>query len=266
MAVIRDHRLRSDGSVRAGLLSVEARWAEFASWTAENLGLEDAASYWLGHSLELAHEADDTVMESYALMRQAQRAVERRHVREARALADAAWAVTGASDRDRALCAVRQAQGYALAGDSRACQAAIQLAYELVAQADEVDADDDPRTIGHHCGQAYIQAHEAHCQLLLRQPRKASELLQRVLASWPSEYRQDEQLARAWLALSYAADGHWADAAVEGTRALSLATTGGSARVRRSLRALDRQFATNTGLPPEVSAFRSAFAFTARRM
>ncbi|MFE4829876.1 hypothetical protein [Streptomyces sp. NPDC056672] len=263
MGVIRDHRLRAGGRVRTGLLSIEARWAEFASWTAENLGSGEDAAYWLAYALDLAREGSDTSVEAYVLMRQAQRAAERRDARAVCDLADAAWAAAGASDRDRALSAVRRAQGHALAGDSLACSKAIRTAHQLVARADEFD--DDLATIGHHCVPAYVQAHEAYCQLLLGHPRQASQLLAEVLASWPSDYRQDEQIARAWLALAYAAEGRIDEAAAEGTAALSH-TSSGSVRVLRSLRALDRQMATDAGSTGDVSQFRSAFALTAQRM
>ncbi|WP_433259355.1 hypothetical protein ACQPYK_49970 (plasmid) [Streptosporangium sp. CA-135522] len=266
MEVIRDHRLRADGLIRAGLLGVEARWAEFASWTAENLGSGDEAAFWLGHSLSLAREGNDASIEAYALMRQAQRAAERRNAQEARELASAAGATAGASDRDRALSAVRLAQGHALAGDGRSCLRALQMAYKLVERADESGADDDPATIGHHCVRAYVQAHEGYCQLFLGQPANAVDLLVEALGSWPTNLRQDEQLARAWLALAYAADGHLAEAADQGSAALALTAASGSVRVIRALRALDRRLATGTGPPAEVIQFRSALALTAAKM
>jgi len=266
MHVIREYRQQANGGIRVGLLGVESRWAEFASWTAENLGSGEDSTYWLGHALDLAREGGDAPMEAYVLMRQAQRAAERHEARTVRNLADAAWAVAGVSDRDRALSAVRQAQGHALAGESRPCYRAIETAYQLVARADEFGAGDDLSTIGHHCVRAYVQAHEAYCRLLLGHSREASQLLVEALASWPADFRQDEHLARSWLALAYAAEGRIAEAATEGTTALSLAPTGGSVRVLRSLRALDRQMAVSTGSPPEASQFHSALALLTQRM
>ncbi|MFE4831232.1 hypothetical protein [Streptomyces sp. NPDC056672] len=265
LGVIRDHRLRADGGVRTGLVSVEARWAEFASWTAEGLGNGKDAAHWLGYSLDLAREGGDGPIEAYVLMRQAQRAAERRDARAVHDLADAAWAAAGASHRDRALCAVRLAQGHALTGDSRLCSKAIRMAHQLVAQADEL-SDDDTATIGRHCVPAYVQAHEAYCRLLLGHPRQASRLLVETLASWPPGHPQDEHIARAWLALAYAAQGRIAEAALEGAAALGPTTSSDSARVLRSLTALDRQMAVVAGSPEEVAQFRSAFTLTAQRI
>ncbi|WP_433527923.1 helix-turn-helix domain-containing protein [Micromonospora sp. CA-263727] len=72
------HGTRAEGETLRELRRVEARWAEFASWTADNLGDARDASYWLRHALSLSHQADDDQMISYVLMRQAQHAVERR--------------------------------------------------------------------------------------------------------------------------------------------------------------------------------------------
>jgi transcriptional regulator with XRE-family HTH domain len=266
MGVIRDHRLRADAPVRKGLLRVEACWAEFASWTAENLGSGEDAAFWLGHSLDLARQAGDAPMQAYVLMRQAQRAAERRDAQGARDLAAGARAIETASERDRALSAVRLAHGHALAGDSRLCSKALQAAHQLVEHAEDCGANDDPATIGHHCIPAYVQAHEAYCLLLLGRPAEATPRLREALVSWPTDFRQDAQLARAWLALAYAADGRLAEAAAEGTSVLASTATGGSARVLRALQTLDRRLATGTGSPTEVTQFRSALALTAPKM
>ncbi|MBV9022965.1 MAG: hypothetical protein JO362_03960 [Streptomycetaceae bacterium] len=266
MDVIRDHRLRADVPVCRGLLRVEARWAEFASWTAENLGSREDAAFWLGHSLDLARQSGDTPMQAYVLMRQAQRAAEQCDAQGARDLTAGARAVETASERDRALSAVRLAHGHALAGDSRLCSKALQAAQRLVERAEDRGADDDPATIGQHCVPAYVQAHEAYCLLLLERPAEAVPLLQEALASWPADFRHDAQLARAWLALAYAANGHLVEAAAEGASTLDSIATGGSARVLRALHRLDRRLATGTSLPAEVAQFRSALALAAPKM
>ncbi|GAA4560864.1 hypothetical protein [Planotetraspora kaengkrachanensis] len=264
--VIRDHRLRADALVRRGLLGVEARWAEFASWTAENIGSGEAAAFWLGYALDLAREANDAAMEAYVLMRQAQRAAERCDARGARDLATEARKAAVAPARDRALSALRLAHSHALAGDSRACAKALEEAHQLVERAQDDGTDDDPVAIGHHCIPAYVQAHEAYCLLLLRRPSEAAALLQEALVAWPADFRQDVQLARAWLALAYVGDGRVEEAAVEGTAVLASAAGGGSVRLIRALQTLDRRLAGVSAPPAEVAQFHAALALTAPRI
>ena len=59
MAVIRRYRSEARGAVKTGLLAVEAWWAEFASWTADNVGDRLAAAFWLDRALALARRADN---------------------------------------------------------------------------------------------------------------------------------------------------------------------------------------------------------------
>ena len=266
LSVIRDHRLRADASIRRNLLTVEALWCEFASWTAENLGAEDAATHWLEHSLDLARVAGDHALEAYVLMRQSQHAAEHGHADNARDLAARACAITVASERDRALSALRLAHGHALSGDARACERALEEAHELVQRADEQGADDDPRTIGRHCLPAYLSANGGQCLLILGKAPEAAELLQQALATWPTHLRQDAQMARAWLAVAYAVDDRLPEATAEGTEVLNSIAAGGSVRVLRALRSLDRALPKGTRSPKEVADFRTALALTNPRI
>jgi len=262
-AVIRRYRREALGSVKTGLLAVEAWWAEFASWTADNVGDRHAAVFWLDRALALARQAGNARMTAYVFMRQAQQAADRRDGPRAVGLADTAASTAALTRRDRALCAIRRAQGHALETDRGACAAAIKTAYQLVAQADDTGIDEDPDTIGRHCVLAYVQAHEAYCHLRLGHPADAVHILEEILTKWPANYRQDEGLARAWLALSYAQAKRPAEAALEGSRALALTTTTTwSARTLRALDQLDTRLATSPG-PAEVAHFRTAFAVAA---
>jgi len=261
-AVIRRYRREALGGVKTGLLGVEARWAEFASWTADNVGDRQAAAFWLDRALTLARRAGDGPLAAYVFMRQAQQAADRLDGVRAAGLAETAGATAALTDRDRALCAIRQAQGHALGANRGACAAAIKTAYRLVACADDTGVDEDPTTIGRHCGRPYVQAHEAYCQLRLGHPTGAVRILEEILVVWPADYRQDEGLARAWLALSYAAASRPAEAGVEGSRALALTAITSSARTMRALGELDARLAIASG-PAEVRHFRAAFSIAA---
>ena len=258
--MIRRYRNDAVGNLRTGLLAVEARWVEFASWTADNIGDHQAAVYWLDRALSLARQAAHAPMTAYAIMRQAQQAADRLDGARAAALAATAAATAALMDRDRALCAVRQAQGHALQGDRHACSTAIKTAYRLIVRAGASGhADDDPDTIGAHCSLPYVRAHEAYCALRLGRAPDAVGILEDVLGSWPQELRQDEALARAWLAQSYWATHRLAEAGAEAGRALALTTTTFSARTIRILAQLDVRLATTAGIS-EVERFRAAFS------
>ncbi|MFJ4679013.1 hypothetical protein [Kitasatospora sp. NPDC088783] len=264
MTLIRGARRQARGHLLRSLLGIEARWAEFASWTAETLGASEDSAYWLDRSLHLAREATDGTMTAYTLMRQAQSAIERRDAATAKRLAGLAVRNGEGAPRDRALSALRLAQALALSGDAHGSENALRAASRLVDEADELGLDDDPATIGQHCRQAYVQAHRGHCLLLLGCHDHAVRTLEETLGSWPQELRQDEYLTRAWLALAYAGSGRVCEAAATGADLLS--TARGSTRVLRHLRQLDRSLASHPGSAAEVAAFRTAMATSAPRM
>lgn len=151
------------------------------------------------------------------------------------------------------------AQGQVLSGDDDACSTAIDDAYRLVMHTDRTGVDEDPATIGRHCTHRYVQAHHGYCWLQLGKPRDAASALEDALEAWPTQYRQDEGLTRAWLALSYADLRRYGDAATHGTQALTLPTT--TARTLRTLSALDARLPTDPA--PEFSHFRAAYTAAA---
>lgn len=265
-AVIRQYRRGASDAIKAALLAVEARWAEFGSWTADCLGRQQEAVYWLDRSATLAHRAGDPLLAAYVGMRRAQQAAERGDAQAAIALADRAGRTRELSERDRALCALREAHGHALSGEGRDCATAIDRAYQLVSRAEDRSDGDDPGTIGRHCVPAYVQAHEGYCSFCLGKPGTAVAILSDALAGWPVDFRQDEGLARGWLALSYAATNQPDRAGAEGSRALRLATDGGAARTLRVLQQLNDLLPTAGAA--EVAEFHAAYsvAATAFRM
>src|SRR5205814_4729401 len=90
-----------------------------------------------------------------------------------------------------------------------------------------------------HCTRTYVAAHEGFCKLALGRHDEAVALLEAVLMDWPQSYRQDEAVARSWLAHAYAEAGRLAEAGLEGTRALALTIQTGSARAQRDLGRLE---------------------------
>ncbi|MFI7438050.1 helix-turn-helix domain-containing protein [Micromonospora haikouensis] len=260
-AVIRRYRHEAIEDVKSRLLAVEARWAEFGSWTADNLGDATAATHWLDQALGLARKAGDKRLAAYVLMRQAQQAADRLDGVQAAALAATAETLVSLTDRDRALCLIRQAQGHALRGDGTRSLAAINAAHRLIDRAADVGAD-DADTIGRHCTLAYLRAYEGYCLLRLGQVDAAARTLEEVLSGWPADYRQDEALTRAWLALTHVAAGQLAEAGAEGSRALALTAATSSARAMRTLNQVYARLPGRTA-SVEVAGFRSAFSLVA---
>ncbi|GHJ11250.1 hypothetical protein TPA0907_56170 [Micromonospora humidisoli] len=260
-SVIRRYRHDATADVEPGFLAVEARWAEFGSWAADNLGNATAATHWLDRALGLAHRAADKRMAAYVLMRQAQQAADRLDGDQAAALATAAESLVPLTDRDRALCLIRQAQGHALQGDQTRSLAAINAAHRLVDRAAQV-GEDDPDTIGRHCTLAYLRAYEGYCLLRLGLVGPAARTLKDILEGWPADYRQDEALTRAWLALAYATAGRLTEASAEGSHALTLTATTNSARAMRPLHQLHARLAGHTA-SDEAVRFNSAFSLVA---
>jgi hypothetical protein len=197
-------------------------------------------------------------MASYVFMRQAQQAADRLDGSRATTLAKTA-AAAPLTDRDLALCVVRQAQGHALRGDRAACSSALKTAHRLAVRAERIPIDDDPDTIGRHCTRAYIQAHVGYCLLQLGKAGEAARALDAVLDTWPADFRQDEALIRAWLAMSYSLVNRLAESGGQARQTLGIAAATSSARAMRVLGELDAGLAPRSGTA-EVAGFRSAFS------
>ncbi|WKU02992.1 hypothetical protein [Micromonospora sp. HUAS LYJ1] len=84
------------------------------------------------------------------------------------------------TERDRALCLIRQAQGHALQGGQTCSLAAINTAHRLVDRAADV-GEDDPDTIGRHCTPAHLRAYEDYCLLRLGLVGPATRTLRNIL-------------------------------------------------------------------------------------
>lgn len=181
LALIHATRLDAIGVDHANLIHVEARWTEFASWTTLNHGSATEANRRLRSALALAQQAEQPALVAYILMRQAQHTADQRNATRTTQLAAQAVDQPRLSLRDRALCAIRTAQGHALGNNRAACRTALHLAYQLVTAADAGDASEE-LTIGRHCGTAYVAAHEGYCHLHLGRPDDAIAVLRDVLS------------------------------------------------------------------------------------
>jgi transcriptional regulator with XRE-family HTH domain len=225
--LIAAHRRVAHGDLRAQLLRVESRWTEFASFLSNDVGQPRRRDAYTERALQLAREAGDRDSVAVALMRQGQWAVQELDAQRAVAFTQAALRVSGTSAQVRARCALRAANGHALAGDEPACQHRLDDAYELAEPSAEPGA----------VTRAAVRATEARSWLWM-QPRRAIPLYEDALREWPRDQVRDGGLQRARLALACAATGEHDRADAEGRKALSIARATKSITTTRELKRL----------------------------
>jgi len=252
--VIAAHRQVARGVLRTDLLRVEARWAEFASWLGRDAGDERIADYWADRARRLAEESGYPDMVSYVLVLRSRWAANDLDARRAMAFAEAARDTPGTSDHVRALCALQQARGHALARDADACERSLAVTREILGRASSAEVTD---LAGQEMSAPYVLAAEARCALALR-PRTAISMFEDVLRGWPVERTRSRGVHQAHLALACAAADEPERAAAEGVTALRIAQTTRSDITMRKLKRLDRQLAAYE--LPAVADFREAVA------
>ncbi len=127
------HALRETAAVtqtatRDAAFVLADRYAELAGWMAQEAGDDQAALSWTELACRLAWVGGDRAMGAYADVRRALIALYRGDALGTIRLARKAQAQDGISARVRGYAVLREAQGYALAGDTAACQRLLELA------------------------------------------------------------------------------------------------------------------------------------------
>jgi hypothetical protein len=157
----------------------------------------------------------------------------------------------------RALCALKQAHGYALANDAASCASNLRDADALLDKSDASQRDPLGDVARHEVSRPYVKADIARCRLWL-QPTRAVDAFEDVLRVWPSSRARDRGVQQARLALACASANEADRAASEGMKALRIARTTKSDVTVRELKRLDRCLARFD--VPEVGKFRGALA------
>ncbi|NUP48709.1 MAG: helix-turn-helix transcriptional regulator, partial [Catenulispora sp.] len=137
--VTQTHALRtlaagSSGRDRAEMLTMAARYAEYAGWMVQEQGDDALAAWWTDRAVDFAEAGGDRDMAAYALVRRGLIALYRHDGRLTVELARQAQAGTG-DPRIRGLAAQREAQGLAVIGEYDDCLRALDRAARLLAQA-----------------------------------------------------------------------------------------------------------------------------------
>jgi hypothetical protein len=258
LSVIADHRRVARGDLHAQLLGVEARWSWLASWLGRDAGDGRLADECADRARRLGQEAGYPDMVAYVLMRRSLWAAP--DARKAIMLADAGNRTPGASSYIRALCALREAHGHALAGNIASCERSLAKAHRLLPPDHAVtDRSLSPwEGLGsREATTPYVLAEEARCWLLLR-PSKAVARFEDVLRLWPSERTRGRGIHQAHLALACAAADEPDRAAAEGMKALGIAQSTKSEVTTRALKRVDQRLAACDA--PAVADFREALA------
>jgi hypothetical protein len=228
------HRQVARGELRTELLTIEARWAEFAAFLANDIGETRARDTWTGRALRLANAASAPDVAALARMRRAQWAVQDGDGRRAVALAEGALRLRGTSEATRTRVRLRAAHGHALEGDVSACQRHLDAA----GQAAEDTASPGAPT-------AYnVRANAARCWLWM-QPSRAIPLYESALRDWPHDQLRDAGGHQVRLALARAGAGEPDRARVEGRRALAIARKTRSNVLRTDLKQLGLTLSAN---------------------
>jgi transcriptional regulator with XRE-family HTH domain len=225
------------GEGRTELLTVGARYAEFAGWLHQDAGNPQEAAYWSDRAMGWAEAADNDLMVSYVLMRKSNQASSQGDANRTLGLARAALrGQDRLSPRARALSLRQQARGHALSGDATECARALDAAREQAAAPE--DQGEEDRILTGSCTPAFIEMEAADCAMLLGQPDQAVVTFQHGLATLPAQYQRDRAVNLARLAVAHAASQEPERACAVGQETAVIVTGTWSARAVAELRRL----------------------------
>ena len=233
---LRTLAVRSGPRTRLGLLTLCARYAEFAGWMAQEAGEDQAALRWTDYAVELAAASDDDSLSSYALVRRGLVAYYQGDAAATVALAQGARSHR-LPYRIRGLAAQREAQGHALAGNHTACMRELDHARSLLAQGSQ---DSAGPVIGTTHLQDPVGMITGWCLLDLGKPRQAAKMLDQEVERIPAKAMRTHARYGARRALAHALAGEVEHACSVAQGLLSAAHIVGSATIALDLRRLSR--------------------------
>jgi hypothetical protein len=240
----------ASGEGRAELLTVGARYAEFAGWLYQDAGDPQAAAYWSDRAMGWAQAAGNDLMVCYVLMRKSNQASSQGDAPRTLGLARAALrGQDRLSPRARALALRQEARGHALSGDPTGCARALDAARDEAAAPE--DQGEEDRILTGYCTPAFIEMEAADCAMLLGQPHQAVVTFQHGLAILPAEYQRDRAVNLARLAVAYATSQEPELACAVAQEAAAIVASTWSARAVAELRRLPTLLA---GWPDSAAA------------
>ena len=236
LTTVRSLAADGDEPVRAELLLLASRIAEYTGWMSQEAGDEAAALRWTDQAVRYATAGRDPHLASFALVRRAELAMYRQDAIATVELARRAQASTAAGPRILGHAARCEAQGHALAGDRAAYERAMERAGALLT----APVDESAPVLG--SASVADQVPLAHGWALydLGRPAEAAAVLDAHVPRIPPAARRARARFGTRRALAHAQQGDVDQACVTAREVLSDAAQVDSATVRVDLRNLDR--------------------------
>jgi transcriptional regulator with XRE-family HTH domain len=241
IVIAQTHTLRNLAADTTGpdqrkLLLLAGRHAEYAGWMAQESGDERAALWWIDAAIELAVAARDRDMQAYGWVRRAGVMLYRDDAAGVIHMARRAQHADGTPARIRALAALREAQGHALAGEPSECMRALDRAATPPASPD----DDETPTLGSTSVPDQLSLTTGWCLFDLGKPQASADVLDRAVGTIPATAKRAAARFGARRALAHAATGEVERACDIARDAIAATAATDSATVRLDLRRLAR--------------------------
>ena len=227
----------SSSGVRARILRLAARYAEYTGWMTQEAGHDAAAMWWTDQAAEMAAAGGDREMAAYSLVRRALVTLYGGDAAQTVELARRAQEDSRASDRVRGLAAQREAQGHALAGAATECLDALDRAAALLSGAEQ---DRGLPVLGSSTVTSPVALTTAWCLHDLGRPAQAAELIDRELRDVAPTATRFRARWGARRALAYAVSGDVDHACELAGELLPQCVTADSATIRSDVRGLAR--------------------------
>jgi Helix-turn-helix domain len=223
--------------IRARLLLLAARIAEYTGWMSQEAGDEQNALWWTRHAAELTSASGNQEIASYAFVREAGLALYRQDPISTVDLARQAQRIGPAGPRTLALAARREAQGHALMGDRDSYQRAMDRAVELL---DSSPSDTRAYPVLGSTAPDPVELARGWALCDLGQPAESAVVLGRELARLPAVSRRSRARFGVRRALAHALSGEVDQSCLTLAETLDDVAHVDSATVRMDLRDLAR--------------------------
>ncbi len=230
--VLRQFLTVARGDARRALLRTNAAYAGLVTWLYQDAGDLGTASHWANHTLEFAHRVGDTQLIRHALTNKAMICTDEQDGPGTLDLTSAALMdETELCPKVRVQAMQQSAHGFALMGDRRGADYALDKAAAFLPQVD----DEYPWYNACRRTPGYIEAQRATCYNRLGLGAEAVALWEQVITGLPATARRDAGVYRARQAVA-CAQAHQPDAVVEAVgQAVTIAQETSSARLRQEL-------------------------------
>jgi hypothetical protein len=237
---LRETAAVAHAATRDASIVLAGRYAELAGWVAQEAGDDQAALSWTELACRLAEAGGDSSMGAYADVRRALIALYRGDAVGTIGLARKAQAQDGIPTRVRGLAVLREAQGYALAGDTAACERSLDLARGAWVQ--DAPAGSGWPVLGPSALADPVGMTAAWCLYDLGKPADSAATFEVQMARIPAEARRTRTRFGVRRALAYAMAGEVDHACTLTRNLLPDVADLASATIHHDLRQLARVF------------------------